>query len=80
MPENEMKFEKALDKLEGIVKKLESGGFSLDETLEKFTEGVKLIKFCNQELTAAEEKIEIVLKEVDDLNDIVPYNNEEEIN
>nr|WP_230866931.1 exodeoxyribonuclease VII small subunit [Iocasia fonsfrigidae] len=80
MSENEMKFEKALEKLEDIVEKLESGGLSLDESLEKFTEGVKLIKFCNQELAAAEEKIEIVLKEADDLNNIVPYKNEEEIN
>lgn len=80
MSENEMKFEKALGKLEDIVEKLESGGLSLDESLEKFTEGVKLIKFCNQELTAAEEKIEIVLKEADDFNNIVSYKNEEEIN
>lgn len=73
-----LKFEEAIDKLEDIVQELESGGLSLDDSLDKFTEGVKLVKFCNQELDKAEKKIELVLKEDDEYSDIVPFKDKEE--
>lgn len=58
----EMKFETALDKLEQIVKKLEDGDLSLDESLKMFEEGVKLARLCGSKLDAAERKIEILMK------------------
>ncbi|ACL69407.1 exodeoxyribonuclease VII small subunit [Halothermothrix orenii] len=61
--EKELNFEKALKRLEEIVDCLETGGLSLDKSLERFSEGVKLVNYCNQELNKAEEKIEKVLKE-----------------
>lgn len=78
MSENDLKFEKALHKLEKIVEKLENGGLSLDKSLEEFTEGVKLIKFCNDELTSAEKKIEIVLNEGEEYTDIISYDDKGE--
>ncbi len=38
----EPKFEKDLEKLEGIVEALEEGGLPLDQSLKKFEEGIKL--------------------------------------
>lgn len=73
-----LKFEEAMDKLEEIVQKLESGGLALDDSLAKFTEGVKLVKFCNQELNKAEKKIEMVLKEDGEYGEIVPFTDKEE--
>lgn len=78
MSEIELKFEEALDRLEEIVKNLESGGLTLEQSLEKFSEGVKLIKFCNQELNKAEKKIEMVLSEEEEFTRVIPYIDEED--
>lgn len=59
----ELKFEDALARLEEIVRSLEQGETSLDKTLLLFEEGVKLARFCNQQLDEAEAKIEIMIKE-----------------
>ena len=39
-------FEKALKELEKIVRELESGDVSLDESLKKFEKGIELYKGC----------------------------------
>jgi len=77
MEDDKIKFEEAMDNLEKIVQKLESGGLSLADSLAKFTEGVRLIKFCNEKLNKAEKKIELVLKE-EDYHKIVPFQAEED--
>lgn len=58
----DIKFEDALSNLESIVKKLESGELSLDESLVAFEEGIKLSRICSKQLDAAEKKIEILVK------------------
>jgi len=58
----DIKFEDALSNLEGIVKKLESGELSLEESLVAFEEGIKLSRICSKQLDAAEKKIEILVK------------------
>ncbi|MFW6006517.1 MAG: exodeoxyribonuclease VII small subunit [Bacillota bacterium] len=76
--DNDLNFEEAINQLEKIVQKLESGGLNLNDSLEKFNEGVKLIKFCNKELDQAEKKVEKVIKEDEEYGDIVPFQFEEE--
>jgi len=80
MSEKDMEFEQAVEKLEEIVKQLEEGGLSLDKSLETYTEGVRLIKFCNKELNKAEKKIEMVLNDDEGYSDVVPYDQREELN
>ncbi|MBN2398264.1 MAG: exodeoxyribonuclease VII small subunit [Deltaproteobacteria bacterium] len=63
----EKKFEKALEQLEEIVKKMEEGDLSLDESLNIFEEGIKLSRFCTDRLDEAERKVEILLREDDGL-------------
>ena len=58
----EMKFEESMQKLEEIAKELESGELSLDESMSKFEEGMKLSKQCNEILENAEKKITILLQ------------------
>ena len=60
-----MKFEEAILALEDIVKKLESGSISLDESLSSFEEAVSLVKFCNEKLENAEQKVRILLEGTD---------------
>ena len=61
-------FENSLLELEKIVRELESGDVSLDESLKRFEQGIELYKKCRQTLESAEKKIKILsdsLKEID---------------
>ena len=60
-----MKFEEAMTLLEDTVRKLESGALSLDESLEAFSEAVKLVKICNEKLSDAEQKVKILTEGAD---------------
>lgn len=55
------KFEDALEKLEDIVRKMESGDIPLDEALKSFEEGIKLIRFCSAKLEETERRVEMLL-------------------
>lgn len=59
---SEIKFEEALKKLEKIVEELESGKLSLDDSLKKYEEGVKLSRLCHKTLQAAQKKIQVLTK------------------
>lgn len=56
-----IKFEDAIKELEEIAKELESGNLSLDESVEKFEEGIKLSKTCTNILNEAEKRINILI-------------------
>lgn len=56
-------FEKALDRLEKIVGKLENGDLALEEALKLFEEGTQITHFCSTKLDEAERKVEILLKD-----------------
>lgn len=58
----ELTFESAVERLEGIVEKLESGMVSLDEALELFEEGVRLSGLCHAKLEEIDKKIEILTR------------------
>lgn len=59
-----IKFETALEKLEQIVRKLESGDLALDESLKAFEEGIGLARTCEKLLQEAKGKVEkLVQKE-----------------
>jgi len=80
LDQEEIDFEKALDELERIVEDLEKGGLSLDKTVEEFSQGMKLLKFCHQKLDKAENKIELMLKEDEEFKEAVPFDSEDEEN
>jgi len=54
-------FESALARLEQITEEMEVGELSLDKSLKKFDEGIKLAEFCNGQLTEARAKVELLL-------------------
>ncbi|MAI06063.1 MAG: exodeoxyribonuclease VII small subunit [Alphaproteobacteria bacterium TMED87] len=57
---SKLSFEEALEKLEEIVRDLESGNVSLDDSVRYYEEGSKLMKFCEKKLTEARMKVEKV--------------------
>lgn len=60
--DQELPFEKSLEKLEGLVKKLESGELSLEDSVKAFEEGVQMASHCSKKLDEAEKKVEILLQ------------------
>jgi len=60
------KFEDALHKLEALVRKMESGELSLEESLKAFEEGIRLARQCAQKLDDAERRVEVLLRDGDE--------------
>ena len=56
-----LSFEGALERLEGIVRKLEAGELSLDDSLAAFEEGVRLSGYCHRRLDEVEKKVQMLL-------------------
>lgn len=67
--EKELSFEENLEKLEEIVKKLESGDIPLDDAIEKFNEAMQLAKSCDEKLKNAEESISKIVEDDGTLED-----------
>lgn len=65
----EKNFEKSMENLEDIVNQLEKGNLNLDETVEKFEEGMKIAKQCNDMLEKAEKRITIILEKNGELEE-----------
>lgn len=57
------KFEDALQDLEGVVEKLDSGTLSLEESLQAFEEGVALVRFLEEKLTEVEKRVEVLTRD-----------------
>jgi len=59
--------EKSLAQLEEIVEQLEEGDIPLEQALKQFEKGIKLSRDCQSALRAAEQKVQVLIK--DDLQD-----------
>ena len=65
---NQMKkidFEGSIAELENIVRRLESGELSLDESIDAFERAVALVKECNTKLDKAEQRVRILTESED---------------
>lgn len=58
-------FEESVGRLEEIVRMLENGTATLDESLKLYEEGVALVRACNKQLDSAEKKIRILTQTSD---------------
>lgn len=59
----ELSFEQAMDRLESLVAKLESGDVPLEQAIELYQESMKLSQLCGQKLAEVERKIEMLVEE-----------------
>lgn len=69
-------FETALARLEQITEELENGELSLENSLKKFDEGIKLAGFCSEQLSDARAKVELLLEKNGKI-EAVPFNGNE---
>lgn len=53
----EMSFEQAVERLEGIIDRIERGEVGLEESLTEYERGVGLIRRCREILNRAEQRI-----------------------
>jgi exodeoxyribonuclease VII small subunit len=56
-------FEEALVQLEGIVDRLEDGELELEQALLAFEDGVRLSRQCAAQLDAAEQRVEVLVRQ-----------------
>jgi exodeoxyribonuclease VII small subunit len=54
------KFEEAMGRLEEIVRALETGNLSLEDSLRVFEEGAGLLRYCTRRLEETERRIEVL--------------------
>jgi exodeoxyribonuclease VII small subunit len=69
-------FETSLARLEQITEELEDGELSLENSLKKFDEGIKLAVFCTEQLSLARAKVELLL-EKDGKIEPIPFNEQD---
>ena len=51
-----------MDRLEAIVEQMESGKLPLEDLIVRYEEGMNLVKVCQERLSKAEQKIEIITR------------------
>jgi len=66
-------FEDYLSKLESIVKKLEDGELSLDESVKLYEEGMGISKICLEKLDSTKKKIEELVIKGEDKYSLKPF-------
>jgi exodeoxyribonuclease VII small subunit len=61
-------FESAIAELDGIVKKMEDGALTLEQSMQLYERGLQLSRFCHARLEEAERRIEVL----NDRGDVKP--------
>ena len=68
---NGEQYSDVVQRLQALVEQLEGGGLSLEDSLEKFAEGIQLVRKGEKLLSEAEKRIEQLLSD-DSGNKVVP--------
>ena len=63
MAEKKQKFEDKITELEAIINELENGNIPLEDSIDKYTKAMKLVKECDEELKSVEEKVNKIVLE-----------------
>ncbi len=69
-------FEKSLNELESLVRDLEQGELSLEQSLGAFERGVKLTRECQQALKTAEQRVEQLVERSDGSLETRPFSSD----
>lgn len=72
-------YESAVDRLETITDRLESGEVKLDEAIALYTEGMEIAAYCDSKLNAAEAKIKIITRKNDRLTETFFESDDDEL-
>ena len=72
-------FESSLEALEDIVVKLEHGDQALEESLELFEQGIRLSRECQERLSQAERRIEVLMRDQQGRPVVAPFEDNKEL-
>ena len=61
-------YEASITELESLVERLEQGDLSLEESLKLYESGVLLTRDCQEALSQAEQKVQLLLQQSDQAN------------
>lgn len=75
---NKLTFEEASQRLEAIVQRLEQGELNLDDALNMFEEAITLANYCRKKLSAAEQRLSVLLENEDGQLELKPLSLPEE--
>ena len=77
MAKQEVKFEDKMKELEDIISELENGEIDLDQSIEKYTRAMKLVKECNEKLKSVEEQVSKMVTEDGTIEDFEMENSQQ---
>ena len=69
-----MSFEDAMERLEEILRTLESGNETLEHSLALYEEGIKLIRACSDKLENAEKTVKVLQMQADGKIGLADFN------
>jgi exodeoxyribonuclease VII small subunit len=75
--QTELRFEDGMAALEALVRQLETGELPLEAALLAFERGVALVRALNERLTAAEQRVELLVRGADGRVSLQPVNDED---
>lgn len=61
-------YEASITELESLVERLEQGDLSLEESLKLYENGVLITRDCQEALSQAEQKVQLLLQQSDQAN------------
>jgi exodeoxyribonuclease VII small subunit len=65
-PQEALSYEQARDKLAAVVKRLEAGGLTLEQSLELWERGERLAAVCEEWLDGARARLAVAMAKRDD--------------
>lgn len=71
--------EQSLAEIDQLIDKMEKNELTIEQSLNNFERGIKLIKHCQKILTEAEQKVQILIH-TNDQDQLLPYKQEENKN
>jgi exodeoxyribonuclease VII small subunit len=66
-------FEQAMADLEALVTRMESGELTLEESLQTFERGIHLTSACQQALTSAEQRVQVLIEQGNGSSEVRPF-------
>ncbi len=70
-------YENAMEELQELSERLESGELTLDESLDAYAKAVELIKYCNQKLQGAQKQMTVLVEDFEGAMKEIPFKEED---
>ena len=65
MAAKKLTLEESFDQLDALIEQMQQGNLSLEESFQKYEEGMKLVKNCTQAIDKVEKKLETIQAQQD---------------